>query len=199
MLDLNALAGRASAWQAAHKPDTGYTRGVFKLLAKTKLPKGTNLLTQAAAQYTGREEITPGLDLLKWKFLERRIAYSQLHRFSLDQSADCSSFWYVMFRIFFGINIGTWSEGMYWKLRGKAVGWESRRVGDVVLYNFKKFRNASHVSVMVKAPIAGVGGLIGHTTSVGNPFRFESDEYAAANRVGVYRALTEAQYQSLIV
>jgi hypothetical protein len=199
-MDKQALAVRANAWQNAHKPNTGYTSGVFNLLAQTDLPKGTNLLTQALAQYTGRDEWTPGLDLLHFKGMnERRIPYSHFNRFCLDSQTDCSGAVYSFLKIFFNLDIGNWTEAMYWRVTKKAIPWEQRRVGDVILYRFKKLRMASHVSIMAWNPVRGKGGLIAHTTSPANPWRFEADSYGAANRVGVYRVLTEAQYQSLIV
>lgn len=195
MLDKNALISRAIAWEKAHPPNTGYTEEVFRNVCGANLPNGTNLLVQIAAQFTGKEE--SGIDLVHWDEPEERAPYSNdaKLRMTLDGKPDCSSFWYVMYKIFFQINIGTWTEEQYSILKSKSISWANRRPGDYVLFNFKasQGRKASH-----GAAVMG-NGLIGHTTSPSNPFRFQEDTYGASSRVGVYRVLTDAQYNSLLV
>jgi peptidoglycan hydrolase-like protein with peptidoglycan-binding domain len=192
MLDKGALIQRAINWQQAHPPVTGYTENAFRAVCGAILPLGANLMIQTGMQYTGKEET---VDEVHWDTAEKRLPYSNTYRFSLDRSVDCSSFWYVLYQIFFGINVGTWTEAMYTILSPKKIAWTDRRPCDLVLYNFKadEGRKASHVAGVVG------NGLILHTTSPTNPLRVESDSYAASSRVGVYRPLTDAQYQTLIV
>lgn len=200
MLDKNALIQRAIAWEKAHPPNTGYTEKVFREVCRANLPNGTNLWTQIAAQFTGKDG--GPIDLVSWDSPEEQVEYSLTKRWSLDQSVDCSSIWHILYRIFFGINIGTWTEEQFNVLAPKKIAWEKRRVGDHVLYNFKQSqgRKASHAANIVVPPDPKTGiGQIGHTTSKSNPFRFEADTYSRTKRVGVYRVLTDEQYKSLFV
>ena len=189
MLDTTALLARADAWDKAHPP-AGIGPVIRRVLA-ANLPNGTNLWVQVAAQFTGKEEAVDLVD--GWG--EDRLDYSNTSRFSFGRSMDCSSVWYGMYKVFFGIDIGTWTEAQLTKLKSKAIQWAQRRPADHVLFNFKaaQGRHASHAANIMGA------GLIGHTTSPSNPFRFESDTYSASKRVGLYRVLTDAQYQSLII
>lgn len=195
MLDKAALIKSAIAWEKAHPPNTGYIEEVFRQVCGANLPNGTNLWVQIAAQFTGKEE--SGIDLVHWDEPEKRAPYSQdaKLRLTLDGKPDCSSFWYIMYMIFFKINIGTWTEAQYSTLKSKSISWAKRRPGDHVLFNFKasEGRKASHA-----ANVMG-NNLIGHTTSPSNPFRFQEDTYSASNRVGVYRVLSDAQYNSLLI
>jgi hypothetical protein len=182
---------------------------VFEQVCReTDLPAGANLLTQIVAQYTGREEITPGLDLVHWDTPEWRLPYSQTYRLSLDRSVDCSSLWYVLMKIFYGLDVGSYTGAMLAKSAGKRVPWAYRRIGDIVLYDLSATKPVSHAAGIVVEPGPdGKGGFICHTTSPSNPLRFESDTYSATRRLGygsspfprgwVYRALTDAQYLSL--
>ena len=189
MLDTAALIKRADAWDKAHPP-AGIGPVIRSVLA-ANLPNGANLWVQTAAQFTGKDET---IDLVDgWD--EDRLDYSNASRWSFGRSMDCSSVWCAMYQVIFGIQIGTYTEAQLTTLKSKAIPWAQRRSADHVLFNFKasQGRHASHA-----ASIMG-SGLIGHTTSPANPFRFEADTYGAASRVGVYRVLTDAQYQSLIV
>lgn len=199
MIDKVALLQRAIAWENAHPPNTGYTKKAFENVLNGNLPNGANLWTQIAAQFTGKEE---AVDLVHWDKPEDQIEYSNSYRWSLDRSTDCSSTWCIFYRIFFNIDIGTWTEAQYTKLTPKKITWANRRVADHVLYNFKasEGRHASHASNIVLNPDPTTKvGMIGHTRSPANPFMFDPDTYSAAYRIGVYRVLTDAQYQSLIV
>lgn len=198
-LDTAALIQRAIAWEKDHPPNTGYTEKVFRRVCGAVLPIGTNLILQIAAQFTGKEEST---DLVSWDTSEERTPYSNTYRWTFDRSVDCSSSWHILARIFFNINIGTWTEEQYDVLSdiGHKVAWSERREFDLVYFNFKAGRRVSHVAGIVRKPDAsGKGGLIAHTTSPSNPWRIEADSYASSNRVCVFRFLTDAQYQSLFV
>ena len=198
MLDKKALIKRAIAWEKANLPNTGYTEKVFRSVCEANLPNGTNLLTQIVAQFTGKEET---VDLVHWDKEETRTPYSQTSRLTFDKSVDCSSAWYILAQIFFDIDIGTWTEGQYDRLGkiGKKVDWSQRRIFDIVQYNYKSGRRVSHTSGIAVNPVNGKNGMIAHTTSPSNPWRLENDTYGAANRVCVWRFLTDAKYNSLIV
>jgi len=200
MIDKAALVERAIAWARENPPYTGYTEKVFRAVCKANLPNGANIFTQICAQFTGKEE---AVDLVHWDTPEWRLPYSNTHRYSLDRSVDCSSALYVLNMIFWGMNIGTWTEAIYSKGKNKQIPWRERRIGDIILYNFKQSqgRNVSHAAVQVIEPDRKTdkGGMIAHTTSPSDPWRFESDNYAAKNRVCVIRFWSDSQYQSLFV
>jgi hypothetical protein len=190
MLDKTELLKRTAAYAKAHPPDTGYTVSAMKAVLQAGLPAGANLLVQFAMQFTGKEEST---DYAHWDKPEIRLPYSNTYRYSLDRSADCSSFWWAVYNIFFGVNIGTTTWKMYDKWHRKFIPWEKRRPGDVILYNFKSGRPVSHAAGYIG------GGLIQHTTNPRDKMHIEADTYAAKNRVGVFRPVSGEQYSSLIV
>jgi len=192
MIDKQSLIDRVVAYEKKHKPNTGYSEKAIREVCKADLPAGTNLIVQFVQQFTGKEEIT---DLVHWDKDEFRLPYSNTYRYSLDGSVDCSSFWWIIYNIFWGMNIGTTSEKMYFALKDKKISWEQRRPLDIILYNFKadQGRHASHVAGYIG------NNKIAHTTSPKNPFRIQDDSYASGNRVGVYRILTDAQYNDIIV
>jgi LysM repeat protein len=206
MMDRQELLKRAIDWEKSHAPNTGYTEKAFRAVCEANLPNGDNLLREAMAQFTGREE--PGVDLVRWDSdgdgkpdAEDRLDYSNDYRYSLDRSGDCSSTMFVFYQIFFRKNIGTTTLKMWEKYhKTSMVPWEHRRLGDIVGWNFKDGRPISHEGCVIVEPDKhGRGGQIAHTTSPGDPFRFQEDSYAASNRIGVFRVLTDAEYQSLWV
>jgi hypothetical protein len=160
----------------------------MKAVLEAELPAGTNILVQFAMQFTGKEEST---DYAHWDKPEIRLPYSNTSRYSLDKSADCSSFWWAVYKIFFDMDIGTRTLKMYSKWHKKFIPWEERRPGDIILYDFKG-RNASHAAGYIG------GGLIQHTTNPKDKMHIEADTYAAKNRVGVFRPASGEQYESLI-
>lgn len=188
MLDKETLLKRTAAYVKAHPPDTGYTLSAMRAVLEADLPAGTNILVQFAMQFTGKEEST---DYAHWDKPEIRLPYSNTYRYSLDRSADCSSFWWAVYKIFFDIDIGTRTLVMYDKWHKKFIPWEQRRPGDIILYDFKG-RNASHAAGYIG------GGLIQHTTNPTDKMHIEADTYAAKNRVGVFRPISGEQCQSLI-
>jgi len=184
------LIQRVRDWQKAHPPVTGYAESAIRAVCAADLPVGTNLMLQFGLQFTGREET---VDEVHWDKPEWRLPYSNTYRYSLDRSVDCSSFWYVLHKIFAQVDIGTWSEAQWRNLKSKQVPWSDRRPGYLVFFNFKADRTVSHVAGYIG------DGLILHTTSPTNPLRVEADSYAASKRVGVVRPLSDAQYQTLLV
>ncbi len=188
MLDKTELLKRTAAYVRAHPPDTGYTMSAMKAVLGADLPAGTNILVQFAMQFTGKEEPA---DRTRWDKPEIRLPYSNTSRYSLDKSADCSSFWWAVYKIFFDIDIGTRTLKMYAKWHRKFIPWEERQPGDIILYDFKG-RNASHAAGYIG------GGLIQHTTNPRDKMHIEADTYAAENRVGVFRPASGEQYGSLI-
>lgn len=193
MIDTTLLLKRADAWDDAHPP-AGIGPIIRKVLA-ANLPNGANLWVQTAAQFTGKEE---GLDLVR-SFQEHRLDYSQKSRLSFGKSMDCTSFWWGKFEVFFDIYIGYYSEDQWKRLQGFEIKWSEREATDHILYKFSS-RNphATHAANYMGRDQAGQG-FIAHTTSASNPYRFEADTYAASSRVGIYRRLTAAQRQSLII
>lgn len=199
-LDKAAVLARMESWVARYPPDTGYTRRAFTEVLAADLPPGTCLLEQVAAQFTGREE--PGVDRVYWDTSERRTPYSNIHRMTFDRAVDCSSAWYILAHIFFGISIGTWTEAQYSRLRGigRKVDWPERREFDLIYWKFRPGRRVTHVAGIVRPPDAdGTGGKIAHTTSTTDPWRIEPDDYQATRRVALFRFISDEQYQSLFV
>lgn len=198
MIDTIALAKRANSWQNIHPPNTGYTKKVFDQLGvrarSGQLAPGTNLMVEAMLQYDGAETVQ---DQLRFDVPERRLPYSQTSRLSLDDKVDCSSFPYIMFKIFLDLNIGTYTEGQYAqipKIGGFKIPWADRRPLDIVQYLFP---GSTHPHVSHTATYIGDGKII-HTTSAANPMRVEADTYSASRRVCVWR-IPQAHTGSLIV
>lgn len=189
MIDKAELLKRTAAYVKAHPPGTGYTLSAMKAVLEADLPAGTNILVQFAMQFTDKEEAT---DYVHWDKPEKRLPYSKTYRYSLDRSADCSSFWWAVYKIFFGVNIGTTTWKMYDKWHKHFIPWEQRQPGDIILYNFKKGRPASHAAGYIG------GGLIQHTTNPRDRMHTEPDKYAAKHRVGVFRPVSGEKYNSLL-
>jgi cell wall-associated NlpC family hydrolase len=186
MIDRTKLMEQAKKYVEKHPPNKGNTLKAMELICTTDFPKGTNLLIQFALQFDGK---MVGGDLVAWD--APRLPY--LASWSLDKGADCADFIRNVVYIFFNKNIGEYTEAIWQKYHTKEVPWEQRREGDVIGYKFSS-RNPhlTHVSLYIG------NGKILHTTSQSNPLRVENDSYGKSSRVGVYRVLTDSEYESLI-
>lgn len=193
MIDRKILIDRANAYSRAHTPDTGYTRGaMLAVCTNDKLPAGTNLMVEFSLQFDGKETID---DHTIWDAVERQAQYGRDGDWrSMDGKMDCSSFWRNDYGCVTGIDIGGNTEAQWkvWKLL--QVPWAQRRPLDLIYYNFKadEGRTVSHVAGYI-----GDGKIL-HTRSPARPLMVDVDTYAAADRVGVVRILTDAQYQELL-
>ena len=187
MEDCLDLVKRAKAYVKKHPPDTGYTVKAMETVCAGKLDAGTNIMVQFALQFDGKETVE---DQTQWDTPERRLPYGDAR--SLDARSDCSSFVQNLYDLFFGINIGTWTEAQWKKYKSKQVDFKNLRPCDLIFWNFKKGRNVSHVAMYI-----GNNKII-HTTSSGNPLRVEASSYSAKSRVGCVRILSDAQYNNLI-
>lgn len=187
MLDRTKLLAHTEEYVRKHPPDTGYTINAMHAVCNTVYPKDTNLMVQFALQFDGRETID---DLTEWDSAERRLPYGDAR--SLDYKSDCSSFVENVYDIFFGFDIGTWTEAIWAKYKNNQVVYNNMRPCDLILWNFKAGRNVSHVAMYI-----GDGKII-HTTSPGNPLRVDKVTYASSSRVGCVRILTNEQYNSLL-
>jgi peptidoglycan hydrolase-like protein with peptidoglycan-binding domain len=190
MLDKQKLIQSVINWQKSHKPTTGYAENAIRTVCGADLPEGTNILIQFALQFDGKETAT---DYIHWDKPEIRLPYSNTYRYSLDQSADCSSFWWTIYKIFFNIDIGNRTLAMYDKWHKKFIPFKDIREGDLILYDFKG-RNASHV-------VGYIGNdQILHTTNPTDKMHINTaSTYAVKNRVGVFRPLSDEQYKSLLI
>lgn len=202
MLDMQKVIDRAEWWLNKYPPNTGYTLGILNLmkqkLAKGEYPSDMNIVTQFMLQYDGKAGFG---DVTVWdpRWPEIMLPYSQLKRMSPDQSMDCSSFPRFVFYIFFGIDIGTYTENQYYTIP-KIGGWDvgrdvlQWRPLDLIQYNFKSWpRHASHDSTYIG------GGKIIHTRSKTHPMQIDSATYAKDSIVKVWRILSASQYLSSFV
>lgn len=187
MLDRMNLLKRTEEYVRKHPPDTGYTLKTMQAVCSTEYPKDTNLMVQFALQFDGKDTIE---DLTQWDSPERRLPYGDSR--SLDYRSDCSSFVQNIYDIFFGFDIGTWTEAIWAKYKNNQVVYTDMRPCDLMFWNFKVGRNVSHVAMYI-----GDGKII-HTTSPGNPLRVDKVTYASSSRVGCIRILTNEQYNSLL-
>lgn len=194
MFNIENLPKLAEAYVKKYPPNTGYTiraaKAVYDAYKAGKLPPGTNIGVQLALQYDGKEV---GGDLISGP--EKQLPY--LASYSLDKGADCADFIRNLILLLFGRNIGDWTEGIYQRNKERQVPWEERREMDVLL-NKLSDRNphATHAMLYIG------GGQMLHTTSKSNALRVESDtKYAPSTRTGtgVFRVLTDEEYNSLIV
>ena len=201
MIDTNAVLARMVAWQRSNGGrETDLVirqhRAVFDAAKRGKLPAGTFLPEQCWAQLTGTEE---PFDLVD-EYPEDRLDYSQTSRWNPNKSMDCSSWAEWNIRMWTGRSlvapgVTSYTESQWQANKHRAVPWTSRRPFDLVYWNFKaaQGRTASHVGIL------GSPGRLCHTTSPSNPLRIEADIWAAGNRVGVVRFLTDAEYASMFV
>jgi hypothetical protein len=187
MLDRKKLLDHAEEYAKKHTPNTGYTINAMRAVCTADYPDGTNLMVQFALQFDGKETEQ---DLTEWDSPERRLPYGDSR--SLDKRSDCSSFVENVYDIFFGFDIGTWTEAIWKKYKNSQVAYKSLRPCDLIFWNFKKDRNVSHVGMYIG------GGKIIHTTSTSNPLRVDKVTYASSDRVGCVRILTNDQYNSLL-
>jgi cell wall-associated NlpC family hydrolase len=187
MLDRQKLLAHAETYVSKHLPDTGYTLKAMKAVCTSVYPENTNLMVQFALQFDGKETEE---DLTEWDSPERRLPYGDSR--SLDKKSDCSSFVENVYDIFFGFDIGTWTEAIWKKYKDNQVQYTALKPCDLIFWNFKKDRNVSHVAMYI-----GDGRII-HTTSTSNPLRVDKVTYASGSRVGCVRILTNDQYNSLL-
>lgn len=194
MFKIDDLPALADAYVKDYPPNTGYTiavaQAVYNAYKIGALPVDTNIAVQIGLQYDGKDA---GGDLIKNS--ENRLPY--LASYSLDKGADCADFIRNLYLMLFKRNIGDWTEGIYAKYKEKQVPWEQRRAGDVLLNKLSN-RNphATHAMLYIG------DGLMLHTTSKSNPLRVDADtKYSAATRTGtgVFRVLTDEEYESLLV
>lgn len=161
----------------------------MKQVESADLPVGTNKMVEFALQFDGGDTVLDHIDNA-----EKRLPYKD----GLDfQSADCSSFIQSLYLLFFGIDIGSYTESQYRNYKHKVIPFKDRRPCDLIFWvsdtKKKKGRNVSHVALYI-----GDNKII-HTTSKSNPLRVESGDYWASNRVYCIRILSDEQYESLIV
>jgi hypothetical protein len=187
MLDRFKLLSRAEEYVKKHPPDKGYTTEAMRAVCTAVYPEETNLMVQFALQFDGKETEE---DLTEWDSPERRLPYGDSR--SLDKKSDCSSFVENVYDIFFGFDIGTWTEAIWKKYKNSQVPYLDMRPCDLMLWNFKSGRNVSHVAMYI-----GDGRII-HTTSASNPLRVDKVTYASSSRVGCIRILNNDQYNSLL-
>jgi len=187
MLDEIKLLAQTEEYVTKHPPNTGYTLKAMQAVCSTVYPENTNLMVQFALQFDGKETED---DLTQWDSPERRLPYGDSR--SLDRSSDCSSFVENLYDVFFGFDIGTWTEAIWKKYKNNQVVYTDLKPCDLIFWNFKTGRNVSHVAMYI-----GDGKII-HTTSTANPLRVDKVTYAASNRVACIRILTNEQYNSLL-
>ena len=199
MIDTAIVLARIVAWQRSNGgKETDLVvrqhQAVFSAASANRIPAGTCLPEQCWAQLTGKEE---PFDLVD-EYPEDRLDYSQTSRWNPNKSMDCSSWaeWNVRMwtgRSLVGPGVTSYTESQWQANKHRAVPWASRRPFDLVYWNFKQGRTASHVGIL------GSPGRLCHTTSPSNPLRIESDTWSASSRVGVVRILTDAEYASMFV
>ena len=195
MIDTNAVLTRMVAWQKANGgKETDLVIRQHRAVFAASLPAGTFLPEQCWAQLTGTEE---AFDLIA-EYPEDRLDYSQTSRWNPNKSMDCSSWaeWNVRMwtgRSLVAPGVTSYTESQWQANKHRVVPWASRRPFDLVYWNFKQGRTASHVGIL------GSPGRLCHTTSPTNPLRIEADTWSASSRVGVVRILTDAEYASMFV
>lgn len=161
----------------------------MKQVESANLPAGTNKMVEFALQFDGEGTVLDHIDNA-----EKKLPYDD----GLDfESADCSSFVQSLYLLFFGINIGSYTESQYRNYKHKVIPFKDRRSCDLIFWvsdsKKKKGRNVSHVALYI-----GDNKII-HTTSKSNPLRVQSDDYWASKRVCCIRILSDEQYENLIV
>jgi cell wall-associated NlpC family hydrolase len=193
---IEKLSELAEVYIKKYPPDTGYTRkaaqAVYDAYRAGKLPGGTNVGVQLALQYDG-VELGSG-DLVDMPGDEKRLPY--LASYSLDVGADCMDFVRNISLLLFGKNPGDWTQGAFVQNKAKQVTWSERRPMDLLLFNFKSGRDASHAALYLG------GGLMLHTRSKSKPLMVTADSiYDAADRAGtgVFRIYSDEEYNSLII
>ncbi len=136
---------------------------------------------------------SPGSNLLIEFVKEMQGLPYGISEWSIDKKADCSEFWRVTYYIFFGFDIGSYTESQYENKRGKNIGTniKNTRLGDLIYYNFKKSRNVSHVAGVIDK------NRIAHTRSIANPLMFSKIDYSKNSIVGIKRFLTDLEVASL--
>ena len=195
MIDTAVVLARMVAWQKTNGGrETDLVIRQHRAVFDAELPVGTFLPEQCWAQLTGKEE---PFDLVD-EYPEDRLDYSQTSRWNPNKSMDCSSWaeWNVRMwtgRSLVAPGVTSYTESQWQANKHRAVPWASRRPFDLVYWNFKQGRTASHVGIL------GSPGRLCHTTSPTNPLRIEADTWSASSRVGVVRILTDAEYASMFV
>lgn len=184
------MINKAESYTDRHSPDTGYTKRVMRAVCDAArngaLNDGTNILVEFALLFDGNKTSEQQIDFSD----EIRLPYGDCR--SLDKSSDCSSWVENLFDLFFGIDIGTWTESQWKNLKSNEIPFEDMRPCDLIFWNFKSGRKVSHVALYI-----GNGRII-HTTGVNEPMRVETANYASLKRVGCVRPLSDEQYNSLI-
>ncbi len=183
------LIVQAENYAQKHKPNNGYTVNAMKAICNANLPSGTNLMIQFLLQFDGKETIQ---DLVS-TFDEKRLPYGDNR--SMDDESDCSSLMENLFDIFFGFDIGNYTEAQWKNYKHNKVDFNNLRPCDLIFWNFKasQGRTVSHVAMYIG------DGKIFHTTSKSNPARVDNATYSSSSRVGCARVLSDEQYNSLLV
>ena len=194
MFSIDKLPELAAEYIKKYKPDTGYTKRVaqevYEAYKAGKFPAGTNIGVQLALQYDGIESEQ---DLVINE--EEQLPYKA--SYSLDEGADCADWPRNLILLMFKRNIGNWTQGIYNKYKDNQVDWEERRPFDVFLWKLSdRNPNATHAALCI-----GDGMMLNTGNSRDDMQLVEDTKYAASKRTGtgVFRVLSDEEYESLIV
>lgn len=170
MLDKEVIIKRA----LKHNATDGRTLKALRKILDADYPAGTNLVVEFVKEFMGLPYGDDGL--------------------RLDKKADCSSFWGSVFYVWFGIDIGSYTESQWANKNARRIPFENAPVLSLIYYDFKKpGRTVTHVAGKISET------RIAHTRSKLRPFMADKLSYAAGDIVGVADFLTENMRKSVTV
>jgi cell wall-associated NlpC family hydrolase len=175
-IDKDAILTRA----LKHHSPTGRVVKALKKVFNATYPEGTNLVLKFMEQFIG----------LKYGAKDM----------CMDNVVDCAEFPRITFYIWFGVDIGNFSDAQYKSKRGATISENiadvyNARPLDLFFYNTSSKKITGHVAVKFDANRIIQSGAKEHNSKVG----FSALTWNSSRFMCIRRFLSDEQYQSVIV
>jgi hypothetical protein len=161
-----------------HHAVNGRVHKAILTVLNTNYPEGTNLVLKFAEMFIG-------------------LPYKHTNM-NMDSGVDCEEFWRIIFYIWFGIDIGSFSDAAYYSKLGKLIttnykDWTTCRDLDLGFYHTSSTKKTGHVvgkdgMKLLQSGASVLGERVGFTG-----FLWHNSIFMC-----VKRYLTDSQYKSIL-
>lgn len=164
-----------------HHSKTGRVLTALNSIFSTDYPEGTNLVLKFAEMFKG-------------------LPYGHFNM-CMDKKVDCAEFWRIIYYIWFGIDLGNFTDALYYNRLGKTITTDYRELGakcrplDLTFYHTNKNKKTGHVSGIFDSTRQLMSGAAINLGKVGfTGFKWHSLIFMCAKRY-----LTDEQIASVTV
>jgi hypothetical protein len=164
-----------------HHSKTGRALNALNKVFSTDYPAGTNLVLKFAELFKG-------------------LPYGHSNM-CMDKNVDCSEFWRIIYYIWFGVDLGNFSDAVYYNRLGTTITTDYRELGtkcrplDLTFYHTNRNKKTGHVSGIFDSTRQIMSGAAVNLGKVGfTGFKWHSSIFMCAKRY-----LTDEQIASVTV